>query len=203
VKIGNVKVIAVGKTRVVTKTVTRRPLTITGPTTTVTTTSTATVAGPSTTVTVPVANACTSPVPYPGDNAPSEAIAEWMAHGARARRVPGELPVMAALVESGLHNLKGGDGDSLGYFGMRTGIWDSGKYAGFPDHPELQLTWFIDQGLAIWAARVAAGDLSYGTDPNRWGEWIADIIRPAQEYRGRYQLRLGEARALIGASCAS
>jgi hypothetical protein len=203
VKIGNIKVIAVGKTRVVTKTITRRPLTIIGPTTTVITTSMVTVPGPSTTVTVPGANTCTSPVAYPGDDAPSGAIAEWMARGARARRVPGELPVMAALVESGLHNIRGGDSDSLGYFGMRTAIWDSGKYAGFPDHPDLQLTWFIDQALAIWAARVAAGDLAYGTDPTRWGEWIADITRPAEQYRGRYQLRLGEARALIGASCAS
>jgi hypothetical protein len=24
-------------------------------------------------------------------------------------------------------------------------------------------------------------------DPSAWGEWIADVERPAEEYRGRYQ----------------
>jgi hypothetical protein len=201
VKIGKVKVIAVGKTRVVTKTVARRPLTVTGPTTTVTMTSTITVPGPSSTVTVPAADTCTSPVAYPGDDAPREAIAQWMAHGARARRVPGELPVMAALVESGLRNLNFGDIDSAGYFGMRRTIWDSGIYAGFPHNPDLQLTWFIDQAVAIRAVRIAAGDLVFGADPSRWGEWVADVVRPAEQFRSSYQPRLGEARALIGASC--
>ena len=35
-------------------------------------------------------------IAYPGDVALKEEIAGWMAHGARARGVPGELPVMAA-----------------------------------------------------------------------------------------------------------
>jgi hypothetical protein len=34
-----------------------------------------------------------------------------------------------------------------------------------------------------------------------WGNWIADVLVPAEQYRGRYQLRLGEARALIGPPC--
>ena len=211
VKIGNTKVVAVGKPRVVTKTVMRRR-TVTGPTRTVTTTSTVTVPGPSTTVTVPGpsitvtvpgADDCASPVAYPGDDAPREAIAKWMARGARARRVPGELPVMAALVETGMRNLNSAENDSAGYFGMRKTVWNSGIYAGFPERPDLQLKWFIDQALAIWAVRVAAGDLTFGADPGRWGEWVADVTRPAQEFRFRYQLRLGEARALIGASCSN
>jgi hypothetical protein len=175
VRIGTVKVVAVGKTRVVTKT---------GPTTTVT-----------------GANECTTPVPYPGDYASREAIAQWMASGAQARRVPAELPLMAALVESGLRNLKQGDTDAAGYFAMRVSIWNSGKYAGFPDRPDLQLTWFLDQAIAVWAARVRAGDVTYGIDPYRWGDWAADVMRPAVQYRSRYQLRLDEARGLIGASC--
>jgi hypothetical protein len=36
------------------------------------------------------------------------------------------------------------------------------------------------------------------SDPNKWGDWIADVERPAEEYRGRYQLRLDEARQLLG-----
>jgi hypothetical protein len=202
VRIGTVKVIAVGKTRVVTQTApgTTRVVTetVTAPGTTRVVTETVTAPG---TTTAPSTNVCTSPVPYPGDDATREAIAQWMALGARARRVPGELPVMAALVASGLKNLSGGDRDEAGYFGMRIGIWNAGKYAGFADHPDLQLIWFIDQALAVWASRVAAGNLTFGNDPQRWGEWVADTLRPAEQYRGRYQLRLDEARNLIGASC--
>ena len=110
---------------------------------------------------------------------------------------------MAALVESGLKNLGSGDSDQAGFFGMRTSVWDAGVYAGFPAQPELQLTWFIDQALAIRASRVSAGDLAFGTDPNSWGEWVADATRPAAQFRGRYQLRLDDARALIGTSCSS
>jgi len=58
-----------------------------------------------------------------------------MAHGARARGIPGELPVMGALVESGLANLKWGDADSAGFFGMRVGIWNQGEYSGYPENP--------------------------------------------------------------------
>jgi hypothetical protein len=35
-----------------------------------------------------------------------------------------------------------------------------------------------------------------------WGDWAADVLRPAAQYRYRYQLRLDEARLLIG-TCAS
>ena len=34
-----------------------------------------------------------------------------------------------------------------------------------------------------------------------WGNWIAEVLIPAEQYRGRYQLRLAEARALIGPAC--
>ena len=85
---------------------------------------------------------------------------------------------------------------------MRVGIWNTGPYAGFPENPELQLTWFIDQALQVRARRVAAGDIGFGLDPNKWGEWVADVQRPAAELRGRYQLRLAEARMLVGPDCA-
>ena len=53
-----------------------------------------------------------------------------MSAQARQRGLPGELPVMAALVESGLSNLDYGDADSVGFFQMRVGIWNTGASAG-------------------------------------------------------------------------
>jgi hypothetical protein len=105
---------------------------------------------------------------------------------------------MAALVESGVANLGGGDRDSVGFFQMRLGGWNHGEYAGYPDRPELQAKWFIDQALAVKKARVDAGEASFGEDPSAWGNWIADIERPAEEFRGRYAERLDEARRLLG-----
>ena len=94
---------------------------------------------------------------------------------------------MAALVESGLSNLDYGDADSVGFFQMRVGIWNQGAYAGYPEQPELQLEWFLDQAEAVKKQRLARG-LPID-DPKHFGEWIADIERPAEQYRGRYQLQ--------------
>ena len=139
-------------------------------------------------------------VTYPGDDAPKTTLAAWMAYGASARGVPGELPVMAALVESDMTNLPPGDADYAGYFQMRMGIWNQGAYAGYPTNPQLQLNWFVDTALQVLASKRAL-DPGYGASEARWGEWVADVERPAEQFRGRYQLRLGEARALIGAGC--
>jgi hypothetical protein len=147
------------------------------------------------------AQQCSSPTAYPGDGASKEAIATWMAQAAVARGIPGELPVMAALVESGLENLDYGDADSVGFFQMRVSIWNKGEYAGYPDRPDLQVKWFLDQAEAIRSRRIAEGDPAFGTDSHRYGEWIADVVRPPAQYRGEYQLRLEEARGLIGAPC--
>ncbi len=136
---------------------------------------------------------------YPGDTAPKEQVAMWMARRAQAAGLPPELPVMAGLVESGLRNLDHGHADSLGFFQMRTSIWDRGEYAGYADNPELQMKWFIDHAVALKEKRLAEGYSAFGTDPARYGEWIADVERPAEQYRGRYQLRLDEARALLAA----
>ena len=107
---------------------------------------------------------------------------------------------MAALVESGVKNLNYGDADSVGFFQMRVGIWDQGAYKGFPQKPELQAKWFIDTALAVKRKAIARGDADFGKDPAKWGEWIADTERPAEQYRGRYQLRLDEARKLLGST---
>ena len=135
---------------------------------------------------------------YPGNNASKDEIAKWLAKQADKHGLPPELPVMASLVESGVKNLNFGDADSVGFFQMRVGIWNQGDYKGFPQHPELQAKWFIDQAVAVKKQAIARGDADFGKDPSKWGNWIADIERPAEQYRGRYQLRLREARGLLG-----
>ena len=138
-----------------------------------------------------------APVAYPGDDAPREKIAAWMARAAKARGLPPELPVMASLVESDLQNLSYGHADSVGFFQMRTSIWNQGEYAGYAQRPELQLEWFLDHAEAVGKQRVARG--LPVDEPARYGEWIADVERPAEQYRGRYQLQLGEAREVLAA----
>ena len=136
---------------------------------------------------------------YPGDNASQQAIAAWMARQAHKAGLPAELPIMAALTESGLKNDNYGDRDSLGFFQMRTSIWNQGEYKGFSDHPELQLKWFINQALEVRRERVSQGDASYGQDKSKWGDWVADVEQPAAEYRGRYQTHLDQADSLLSA----
>jgi hypothetical protein len=135
---------------------------------------------------------------YPGDDAPKALIAQWMATYAVKAGLPAELPVMAALEESGLRNLPFGDQDSVGYFQMRVSIWDFGPYAGFPTNPQLQLNWFVDHAQLVRSARLAAG---LPLDEAAYGAWIADVINPPEEFRGRFQLRLDEARNLICPAC--
>jgi hypothetical protein len=84
---------------------------------------------------------------------------------------------------------------------MRTAIWNQGAYAGFPQNPDLQLQWFVDQAAGVRQARLAAAEPDPAASDAGYGEWIADVERPAAELRDRYQPRLAEARALIGAAC--
>jgi hypothetical protein len=140
------------------------------------------------------------PAVYPGDDAARERIARWMARGAADRGLPHELPVMAAIVESGLRNLSG---DSYaGFFGMHESL-NSGDYRGFPHNPDLQLRWFTDTARLVRQRRVAQGRPDPAKDPATYGSWIADVERPAREYRSRYQTHLAEARELIAGKCAA
>jgi hypothetical protein len=129
---------------------------------------------------------------YPGDDASRAAIASWMGAEAARAGLPPELPVMAALQESTLRNLPGGHADSVGFFQMRVSIWNQGPYAGYPDRPELQLRWFIDHALAERASHPGLARA-----PETYGEWIANVERPAEQYRGLYQRHLPEARRLL------
>ena len=135
------------------------------------------------------------PGAYPGDSAPQAELARWMGAAAQKRGLPAELPVMAALTESGLQNLPGGDRDSVGFFQMRLGTWNKDEYAGYPAQPEKQLDWFLDKALEVRAQRIARGQAV--DDPKQYGDWIADIERPAEQYRGRYQFNFEKAHALI------
>ena len=138
---------------------------------------------------------------YPGDDAAKEQIAAWMAKQAEARGLPPQLPVMAALVESGLKNLNFGDADSVGFFQMRESIWNQGEYAGYADDPNKQLDWFLDTAERVKEQRVSRNQSI--TDPAQFGEWIADVERPAEQYRGRYQLQLDTANQLLNNAPAS
>ena len=49
---------------------------------------------------------------------------------------------------------------------------------------------------------VAAADIPRAApiaDPEQYGDWIADVERPAAHFRGRYQPRLSESRELLSA----
>ncbi len=144
---------------------------------------------------------CGVPVAYPGDNASAELFANWMANAAVAKGLPGELPVMAGLVESGMKNLTYGDADSVGFFQMRTGIWNKGKYAGYLKNPDLQMQWFTDTAIAVRNYYNSNNKGDPAASSKTYGVWIADVERPAAQYRGRYQLRLADAQSLVAATC--
>ena len=99
---------------------------------------------------------------------------------------------MAALVESDLKNLNYGHADSVGFFQMRVGIWNQGEYAGYREDPQKQIDWFLDTAEQVKEQRQSRGQSV--TDASDFGEWIADVERPAEEYRYRYQTKLGGGR---------
>ena len=140
------------------------------------------------------------PALYPGDTAEKPRIARWMARGAADRGLPHELPVMAGLTESGLQNLRGRS--FAGYFGMSRSL-NTGDYRGFPRNPDLQMRWFTDTAMLVRQRRVAEGRPDPEDDPAAYGSWIADVERPARQYRSRYQTHLAEAHDMIAGKCAA
>ena len=123
-----------------------------------------------------------------------------MARAAAERGLPHELPVMAASAESGLRNLRG---ESYhGFFGMHQSL-NSGDYRGFPRRPELQVKWFIDTASLVRQRVVAELKSDPAADPSSFGEWIADVERPAPRNRSGYQPHLEEARRLVAGKCAA
>ena len=105
---------------------------------------------------------------------------------------------MASLVESGLHNLTGGDRDSVGFFQMRTGIWDRRGLRRVPAEP---------RAADALVHRPRARDQGQADPPRATRPTARIRARTAtgsptsrcrtEPYRGRYQLRLDDARALL------
>jgi hypothetical protein len=140
------------------------------------------------------------PALYPGDDAASERIARWMARAAADRGLPHELPVMAAIAESGLRNIRGTS--YHGFFGMHESL-SIGDYRGFPRNPELQLEWFLDTAMLVRQRLLARGHPDPAGSSSSFGEWIADVERPAPQNRSAYQPHLAEARRLVAGKCAA
>ena len=139
------------------------------------------------------------PADYPGDDAGQEELAKWLAKRAEKAGLPPELPVMAALVESGVKQPRTSATRTRSASSRcALSIWNQGEYAGYPENPGLQTKWFIDTRPRAQDERGSPrATRDFGKDPGSWGEWIADVERPAEQYRGRYQLRLAEARRLL------
>jgi hypothetical protein len=140
------------------------------------------------------------PASYPGDDADRGPIARWMARAAAMRDVPQELPVMAALAESGLRNLNRRGNPFTGFFSMHRSL-DKGEYHGFPRNPALQLEWFLDTAVIVRQREIAEGAEEYGSGPDAYGLWIADVERPAPQNRDGYQPYLDDADDLLTESC--
>jgi hypothetical protein len=140
------------------------------------------------------------PAVYPGKGAKQSAIALWMARAAALRQVPEQLPVMAALAESGLRNLNKRGNPFAGFFSMHRSL-NKARYRGFPRKPDLQLRWFLDTAVIVRQREVAEGDEEYAGDPTSYGLWIADVERPAPENRDGYQPYLDDAEGLLDKTC--
>ena len=90
------------------------------------------------------------------------------------RAYPGELPVMASLVESGLANLNHGDRDSVGFFQMRLGIWNRGALPRLSQRRRAAAQVVPRPSHCAEGRRIAAGD----------GE-----LRPRSEHMGQLDRR--------------
>lgn len=139
-----------------------------------------------------------------------KSIAKWMAYEAQARGFPPELPVMAALVETGgtLRNLTNGDKDSVGFFQIRVSIHGTKAV----ETPKAQLQWFLYNATRSplgrtgrrqgWTRELfqtkiaeARGKPNSGELALWLGRWCQDIERSA--YPDKYQHRYDEAIKLI------
>ena len=140
------------------------------------------------------------PAAYPGDDAAQPALARWMARAAALRDVPQELPVMAALAESGLRNLNRRGNPFAGFFSMHRSL-NKGDYGGFPRNPQLQLDWFLDTAVIVRQREIADGAEDYAATSEGLGLWVADVERPAPQNRDGYQPYFDDADALLTESC--
>ncbi|MDP9439202.1 MAG: hypothetical protein M3P49_10720, partial [Actinomycetota bacterium] len=122
-----------------------------------------------------------------GDFSGSQAqVALGFAKNSVGRGMPGRLPVMTALQESGMRNLNYGHADSLGYFQQRPSQgWGTTEQI---MDPAYALDKFLD------AAEPYKGD--YTNSPTGLGSWAQAVQRSA--FPGRYAGQWDAAAQLIG-----
>ena len=131
--------------------------------------------------------------PYPGDGAGKQALAQWLAREAQKAGLPPELPVMAlARRDAASRTSTSGTATPSASSRCAPASGTRCDYAGYPERPELQMKWFIDQALRREgeAHRRRQHRVPELPPPTQSGaEWIADIEpAPAEQYRGRYQI---------------
>lgn len=137
---------------------------------------------------------------YPGDNAGPQAIARWMGAAAQKYGLPPELPVMAALAESGLKNHApypdGGpsyDDLAMGFFSIHPSRARSNGYdwEQMRRRPQLQIEWFIGEANKIKSRWASKG-------PSGYPGWIQDIEKSANPTGSQYAAQYSRARSLLG-----
>ena len=129
-----------------------------------------------------------APDAYPGDDAPKEQIAAWMAARGRearpaaaaagdglARRVRPEEPQLRR------RRLASASSRCASASGTRA------PTPATPTSPSCRSSGSSTRPRPSRSSASRAGSRS--TDPNQFGDWIADVERPAEQFRGRYQLR--------------
>lgn len=139
------------------------------------------------------------PPPPPASKADGYAV-EIIAEGRRRDVTPRgiQIALSVALVESGLknyansnvpesmnipHDAVGTDHDSVGLFQQRCPMWGPAEVL---MNPALSAGLFYDRLVK----------LDYNNTDQPPGDYAADVQRPAAQYRGRYQERMGDAVAL-------
>lgn len=96
--------------------------------------------------------------------------------------------IAAGLTESNLKNLNHGDADSVGIFQMRVGIWNTGKYAGYPDKPMLQARWFFDRAKDV-DRNQSIGELCQAVEVSAYPDRYATNVDKATSLLEQYNAK--------------
>ena len=137
------------------------------------------------------------PADYPGDDAGQEALAKWLAKQAEKAGLPPELPVMAALVESGVATSTSATRTASGSSrcarasGTRASTPATGGTPGCRRSGSSTTRSRSRSRRSRAATPASARTRAAGASGSRTSSG------PAEQYRGRYQLRLDEARRLL------
>jgi len=97
----------------------------------------------------------------------------------KLRRIFNRAAVSTGLVESNLHNLNYGDADSLGWRQERASLYKN------PTNLRASIRRFREEFLQQYDPGETAGEVA------------AQVQRPAEQFRGRYADRMGEAKQIL------